>query len=158
MSPTRARGARRRVLVSRRDASVPLSERRIRETVEHVLRRERVPARFTVSVAIVSDGTMRRLHRDFLGIDSPTDVLTFPLGEDVGLLGEVIACAGVARREAAARGMRAADELLLYVVHGVLHLAGYDDVTPRAFERMHRREAELLAERGVAARVEVESS
>jgi probable rRNA maturation factor len=146
------RGAAR-VRVSRRDATVRLSERRIRAVAEHVLRREK--AKGTVSVAVVGSGTMRRLHREFLGIDSPTDVLTFPLGAPGGLLGEVIACAGVARREAAARGGRPADELLLYVVHGVLHLVGYDDVAPRDFARMHRREAALLAELGVRARVEV---
>lgn len=141
-----------RVLVSRRDRSVRLSERRIRETVEHVLRREKSKA--SLSVAVVGNATMRRLHRDFMGVDSPTDVLTFPLDAPGGFLGEVVACAGVARREAASRGEKASDELLLYVVHGVLHLLGYDDVAPRAFARMHRREAALLAELGVAARVE----
>jgi probable rRNA maturation factor len=152
-----------RVLVSRRDPSVRVSERRLRDASLHVLRRERERGSRTlangpvrVSIAIVGDSVMRRLHREFMGIDSPTDVLTFPLGAPGGFLGEVVACAGVARREALSRGSGAADELLLYVVHGLLHLLGYDDVAPRAFARMHRREAELLAEIGVSARVEVE--
>lgn len=144
--------SRSRVLVSRRDRTVRLSEKRIRAVAEHVLRREKSKAR--LSVAVVGDATMRRLHREYMGVDSPTDVLTFPLEGPGGFLGEVVACAGVARREAAARGEKPSDELLLYVVHGVLHLLGYDDVAPRDFARMHRREASLLEELGVAARVE----
>jgi len=142
-----------RVLVSRRDRSIRISDARIREAVLHVLGRER--SRGTIAVAVVGDGVMRRLHRDFLGIDSPTDVLTFPIEGPGSFLGEVVACAGVARREARARGTSARDELLLYVVHGSLHLLGYDDATSGAFARMHRREARLLSEIGAAARVGV---
>jgi len=143
-------------IVSVRDRSIPIATSRIRRAALHVLEREGSRAR--IGIAIVSDVEMARLHDEFLGIDETTDVLTFPLEDEIGpepLLGEVVACAGVARREARSRGTAAGDELLLYVVHGILHLLGYDDTSPRKFARMHRREAELLAELGIAARVEV---
>lgn len=98
---------------------------------------------------------MATLHRRYLNRAGPTDVLTFDLGTDreSGRLdGEIVVCADLARREARARGgSREAvrNELALYVVHGILHLAGYDDGTPRRAARMHAREDELLADAGL---------
>jgi len=101
-----------------------------------------------LSVAIVGARRMANLHWQYLGVGGPTDVLTFDLGSDRRhgrLDGEIVLCADVARRQRAWRA-----ELALYLVHGVLHLAGYDDRTPRAARRMHAREAELLRELGIA--------
>ncbi len=90
-----------------------------------------------------------------MGLDSATDVLTFDLREEPrtkAAVGEIVVCADVARRRAAApsstrtRGTRraAVAELALYVVHGVLHLCGYDDHLPEDSARMHLREDEIL--------------
>lgn len=104
-----------------------------------------------LSVAIVDDATMARLHEDFLGIAGPTDVLTFELehtaGGDVSE-GEVVICAGEAQRQAIGRGHDASVELLLYAVHGLLHLCGYDDLEPEAYRKMHAKEDELLEKLG----------
>jgi probable rRNA maturation factor len=119
-----------------------------------------------VSIVVVGARAMATLHERYLDIPGPTDVLTFDLGTNRGrgpIDGEIIVCADVAARTARragsarlpgdktarqlARAARA--ELALYVVHGVLHLAGYDDRTPRGFARMHRREDELLRELGL---------
>ncbi len=109
-----------------------------------------------LSIAVVDSARMAALHATHLGQPEPTDVLTFDLGTDnaTGRLdGEVVICADVAEAAAAVRGALtragAHAELALYVVHGVLHLAGYDDQTPAAFRRMHRREDELLAALGL---------
>ncbi len=108
-----------------------------------------------LSVAVVGARAMTTLHQQFLHVPGSTDVLTFDLGSNrpAGYLdAEVVVCADVARRYAAARGhtqQAACAELALYVVHGILHLAGYDDDTPRGFERMHRREDELLSQVGL---------
>jgi len=109
-----------------------------------------------LSIAVVHSARMAALHATHLGQREPTDVLTFDLGTDIAagrLDGEVVVCADVAAAAAAARGAPtragAHAELALYVVHGVLHLAGYDDQTPAAFRRMHRREDELLAALGL---------
>jgi len=97
----------------------------------------------------VGDRAIRRLHHDHLGLDSATDVLAFPFAGAGGLLGEVVASADTAWREARARGVRPADELLLYVVHGVLHLLGFDDHAPADRKRMRAAERRALRAAGV---------
>ncbi|MBU0618538.1 MAG: rRNA maturation RNase YbeY [Planctomycetes bacterium] len=110
-----------------------------------------------LSIVVVGATAMATLHRRFLGRPGPTDVLSFDLDTDRrrGFIeGEVVVCADVARRRAArrSRSLQAARaELALYVVHGILHLAGYDDQTPAGFRRMHAREDELLSELGLGA-------
>jgi probable rRNA maturation factor len=85
----------------------------------------------SLSVAVVGDATMRRVNRDFHACDAPTDVLAFPLGTAAakggGFDAEVVVSMDTARREAAARGVTPLAELMLYVVHGVLHLMGHDE-------------------------------
>lgn len=128
---------------------VPRLRRRLRSALAHVRDAPR-----SLSVALVGDAVMSRLHRRFLGIDGPTDVLTFPLERDAQgrvLDGEVVVCVPHARRAARLRGIDPGDELLLYALHGVLHLAGYDDTTPRGFRRMHEREDAILRRIGVGA-------
>jgi probable rRNA maturation factor len=106
-----------------------------------------------LSVALVDSRTISRLHRQFLGVGGPTDVLTFPL-ETSGrppraVSGEVVLCVPLARRRAAANGIGDADELLLYALHGLLHLSGYEDATAKGFGRMHRAEDHILKSIGV---------
>ena len=99
-----------------------------------------------LSLAVVSDATMRRVNREFHDCDEPTDVLAFALGaggED-GFQGEVIVSLDTARREAAEHGVEPAAELMLYVVHGVLHLLGYDDHALADARRMHARALSIL--------------
>jgi probable rRNA maturation factor len=103
-----------------------------------------------LSIAIVGDQRMRRLNREFHATDETTDVLAFGYSDPGEPLdGEVIVCAPVARRQAKARGLPFRSELLLYVVHGVLHLGGEDDHERAAARRMRRREREVLAGLGV---------
>ncbi len=108
-----------------------------------------------LSVAVVGASAMATLHRRVLGQPGPTDALSFDLGTDHPrghVEGEVVVCADVARRRAARRGrslQAARAELALYVVHGILHLAGYDDKTPAGFRRMHGREDQILSELGL---------
>jgi probable rRNA maturation factor len=89
-----------------------------------------------------------------MGLDRATDVLAFPLADAPGgLLGEVVASAETARREAAARGLAPADELLLYVVHGVLHLLGFDDHAAGDRRRMRAAERRALRAAGVTGKL-----
>jgi len=99
----------------------------------------------SVEVSLVSDRTIARLHARFLGTRVPTDVITF---QD----GDLVASAETARREAQARRSSAESELLLYVIHGMLHLNGHEDHSPAGRQRMrvvqgriHRRCRSLLA-------------
>ena len=105
-----------------------------------------------LSVTLVDDDEMAELHVRFSGVAGPTDVLAFPLADDGGpplppelqLLGEVVVSTDTAAREAEARGHAFERELLLYVIHGTLHLLGYDDHEPSARARMHARQDALL--------------
>lgn len=102
-----------------------------------------------LSVVVVDDATIHDVNRRFLDHDYPTDVIAFDLGDDdPGVDGEVVVSWDTARREAGERGIKAGSELLLYCVHGTLHLLGYDDKEPAQRERMHARQRELLAELG----------
>ncbi len=89
---------------------------------------------------------MTRLNLRYTGRSLPTDVLAFPLAEEP-YLGEVIISADACRRQAGERGAPFADELALLVIHGVLHLAGYDHTAgPREERRMRHLERKILGE------------
>jgi probable rRNA maturation factor len=103
-----------------------------------------------VSIAIVDDPTIHRLNRQFLEHDYPTDVLSFALAEPPQLEGEIVASIDTARREAVAAGWSPDDELLLYAVHGALHLVGHDDHDPGDAAAMRTAERSVLARLGVA--------
>ncbi|MEW6744565.1 MAG: rRNA maturation RNase YbeY [Planctomycetota bacterium] len=101
-----------------------------------------------VSVVVVGDREIRRLNATYLGHDNPTDVLAFPL-DGPGVLGEIVVSAATARREAKARDLSPAHELLLYVTHGALHLAGHRDDSRSGVAAMRRAEAQVLASLGI---------
>ncbi len=100
-----------------------------------------------LSLAIVDDARMQQLNRDFHACDAPTDVLAFPLDPLPGtgaFAAEVIVSLDTALREAKERSVEPLAEVLLYVVHGVLHLLGEDDHEPEGAARMHARTLDVL--------------
>ncbi|HMP05545.1 MAG TPA: rRNA maturation RNase YbeY [Lacipirellulaceae bacterium] len=103
-----------------------------------------------ISGGIVGDPASHRLKRQFLQPHYPTDVLGLLLSPSPCLEGEIIASADTAAREAASVGWTAADELLLYVVHGALHLVGHRDDAPAAIAAMRQCERAVLGRFGVA--------
>jgi probable rRNA maturation factor len=110
------------------------------------------PALSEMSVALVGDGRMSELHEQFMSIAGPTDVLTFPLetnGSGRVTEGDVVICVTEARRRCREHGVSLEHELLLYALHGMLHLCGYDDRTQRAYAKMHRTEDEILKRLGI---------
>jgi probable rRNA maturation factor len=122
---------------------------RLTRAVEMVLSDEGVEAA-AINVAIVDDPTIHDLNRRFLDHDEPTDVLSFVLDDDAGRLeGDVIASADTAIRTAAHLQWPAADELLLYAIHGTLHLVGYDDLDSESRREMRERERHCLAQFGL---------
>ena len=99
----------------------------------------------TVSVAVVDDPTILDLNRRYLQHDYPTDVLSFVLERGDGCLdGEVIVSAETAGRECHGYGWAVQEELMLYTVHGSLHLVGFDDQSPCQAERMRVKEQSYL--------------
>ena len=104
-----------------------------------------------VRVRVVGDAEMDGLHRKHTGVAGTTDVLTFDL-RDMGLGPldvDIVVCLDEAQRQAGARGHGVERELLLYVVHGLMHCLGHDDHEEAACARMHAAEDALLTAIGV---------
>ena len=103
-------------------------------------------SRGAISVIFVDDRTSRRLNRRFLRHDRPTDVIAFPLEEEPNLEGEIYVNLDKARRQARTYQVTVSNETARLIIHGTLHLLGYDDRTPGKARRMKGRE-DLLVER-----------
>lgn len=105
-----------------------------------------------LSIAVVGDREMSRLHEQFMGVAGPTDVLTFELDHDRRgrvVSGEVVICLAEARRQARKRRIPVEHEALLYSLHGLLHLMGFDDRTEPDYRAMHRTEDIILTKLGI---------
>jgi probable rRNA maturation factor len=135
--------------IANQQTSLPVDEPRIRIAVRGVLEDANI-RQGEISIAVVDDPTIHALNRRWLEHDYPTDVLSFVLERrDDYLEGEIIVSADTARSSAGRLGWRAEDELLLYVVHGALHLVGCDDTTVGAAAEMRLRERAVLARFGL---------
>ncbi|MGH8987718.1 MAG: rRNA maturation RNase YbeY [Acidimicrobiales bacterium] len=138
------------------------------ELARAVLVERRVRGDVEVSLLFVDESSIAALNQRFLGREGPTDVLAFPIEDDplpggrapdsggtgpgaeaedepLTLLGDVVICPTVAEHDAAEHGVAFEDEVALLVVHGLLHLLGFDHETDREAEAMERLERELLA-------------
>ena len=107
-----------------------------------------------VRVRIVGDDAMSALHAKYKDDPETTDVLTFDLADGASVGGadldvDLIVCADEAARRGAELGHTPECELLLYVVHGLMHCLGHDDQDPSAADAMHRAEDDLLESIGV---------
>jgi probable rRNA maturation factor len=106
------------------------------------------------SIALVGNAKMSELHKRFMGIPGPTDVLTFELdADDNGHVtsGEVVICVPYARKIAKNMGHDLKLELLLYAIHGLLHLSGMNDLKPADYRAMHAMEDKILKKLGLGA-------
>ncbi|MBX9583321.1 MAG: rRNA maturation RNase YbeY [Gemmataceae bacterium] len=139
-----------RVSVASPQEVVPLDYQALKAAAQAVLEGEGV-AEAKVTLAFVDNAHIHRLNKQFLDHDEPTDVLTFPYSPKGSkkLEGEVVIGAEVAREYAADRGHEVGLELLLYVVHGCLHLCGYTDTDPKSEKQMRAKEREYLGELGL---------
>src|SRR6059036_1802362 len=110
---------------------VPIDKGRMREVARAVLAGEQV-GDYEISLAFVDNATIHRLNKQYLDHDEPTDVLSFPYSAANAkkLEGELVLGAEIALEQAKERGHDVQSELALYVVHGLLHLCGYDDKSP----------------------------
>lgn len=120
-----------------------------------------IPEDGCLSLAFAGLEEMARLNKDFVGHEGPTDVICFDYRQSKSPDGipfpadeeepeeacvDIVVCPEVAKREAAKRGLPYAEELTLYIVHGLLHASGEDDLSPKPKRRMRRREREVIAE------------
>lgn len=115
---------------------------------DFVLASEHAVGTWEITVALVGDGRLQELHRDFMGIDTPTDIMTFPSSEgDNGTHGgELVISVDHARTQAGEWGLSPADEIRFLVAHGLLHLLGWRDDTDEQRLMMLRRQERLFDE------------
>jgi probable rRNA maturation factor len=171
--------------IADRQNFVRIPKKLLRRLIVTVLAGENRPG-CQLSLALVDDQVITDLHQRFLGLATPTDVLTFPLDDDVGnspndsitssrnhmqatmqparnslnqgdtssriVCGEIVISTQTALRQARQRRHDPATETLLYVIHGLLHLCGYDDTTPTARRMMQRRQLHYLHQLGLRLR------
>lgn len=124
---------------------VEIDRGRLREIARTVLAGEDVEDA-EISLAFVDNPTIHTLNKRYLDHDEPTDVLSFPLSEPNAkrLAGELVIGVEVALAQAQERGHDVHTELALYVIHGLLHLCGYDDKSETATQEMRARERHYL--------------
>ena len=131
--------------------AAPLDPEPLRHAVCVALKQHNIPA-CRLSLAVVDDARIAALNARYLGRKGPTDCLAFDLrdhGHADAVEGEVVVSWETARREAAARKLSLQAELTLYVIHGLLHLLGYDDVDGQQAARMHQTEDRILTSLGL---------
>jgi probable rRNA maturation factor len=117
---------------------------------------DRLASTGEVRVRLVDDAEMAAAHERYSGIPGTTDVLTFDLRDpdtlkpgSLHLDVDILACVDEARRQGTRRSHPVERELLLYIIHGILHCLGEDDHDDAAYARMHAREDDLLEAIGV---------
>jgi probable rRNA maturation factor len=136
------------------ESGIAVDETEIVALARHVLDAMRVHPQAELSVVLVDEASMEQLHVQWMDEPGPTDVLSFPMDElrpgrededpQPGLLGDVVLCPQVARRQARAAGHSAEEELLLLTTHGILHLLGFDHAEPEEEKEMFGLQRKLL--------------
>ncbi|MEJ0027820.1 MAG: rRNA maturation RNase YbeY [Rhizomicrobium sp.] len=124
---------------------------RLEAAAERALRRGAAPRKASLTVLLSDDAQLKALNRDFRGQNKPTNVLSFPAAANGdNYLGDVALAYDVTRDEARAADKRLVDHATHLVVHGVLHLLGFDHTTERQAQEMEPLETRILAELGIA--------
>lgn len=162
------------IQITNQQSKIPVDEAHLVRCAQETLRAEGI-VEAEISIAIVDDPTIHKVNRDHLQHDYPTDVISFLLdsgdtdprsaqaerseGRGAGLWidGEILLSADTAAREATEYGWETASEMALYVVHGLLHLCGYDDLTDDEQAIMRDRERAVLASLGLSPRYREDS-
>jgi probable rRNA maturation factor len=121
-------------------------EERLGAIVPFVLSAEDQSGSWEITLALTDDLHLRDLHARFMGIDENTDVMTFPFDRTGPIRGgEIVVSVERAAEQGIEHGLSAAGEVEFLLVHGLLHLCGWDDQAPGAREAMLARQSELLA-------------
>lgn len=121
-------------------------EKALAALAEKILRYMDLPERSQVCLSFVSDGDMRELNRRYRKLDRTTDVLSFAQRDvgDVGILGDVVISYDTAVRNSQRFSVTVEGEIRRLVVHGILHLLGFDHAEKRQRETMRGKESEIL--------------
>lgn len=138
------------------ETGVAIDELALLSLSRHVLDRLRVHPLAELSLLFVDEAAMEQLHVQWMDEPGPTDVMSFPMDElrptadgeepEPGLLGDVVVCPTVAARQAHAAGHSTDAEIEVLVVHGILHLLGYDHGEPEEEQEMFALQSQLVSD------------
>ncbi len=133
--------------------SIPVDHGKIKETAFKVFRKEGVYEKAALSFFFVTDKKIRELNLRYLGEDRPTDVIAFDSGSRDHILADIFISTGRAVSQAAVFKTSVLYELYLYVIHGILHILGYDDLCAKDRAVMRKREKSLLKELSITRNI-----
>lgn len=138
------------------ETDVAIDAERFVDLGQYVLRQMNVAEESEVAILFVDEAAMTDLHVEWMDEPGPTDVLSFPMDElrpgkdteptPAGLLGDVVVCPAVAARQAIEAGHPPEHEMYLLVIHGILHLLGFDHAEPDDEVEMFGLQKRMLAE------------
>lgn len=135
--------------IADRQKLYPINKNWTKKLVNRVLKTEKKVAE--LSIVFIDNKMIKEMNKTFLGHNYATDVLSFDYHEPSSkntITGEIIVSVEMAVKQAQKRGYSIEGEIALYLIHGLLHLLGYDDRQKRDAKKMHQREKELLANLG----------
>ena len=137
------------------ESELALDEMELVACARYVMGEMRVHPQADLCLKLVDESVMEVLHRQWMDLPGPTDVMSFPMDElrpgrdgqepAEGVLGDIVLCPSVAERQAVGAGHATEEELLLLLTHGILHLLGYDHAEPAEEREMFGLQGELLA-------------
>lgn len=138
-----------RISITDQQTLYPPNFPRLREVARTVLEGEKV-TKAKINIVLLTDPAIHEINRRFLQHDEPTDVITFPMSNPgaATLEAEILLSTDTAQTAAQERGHDLESELLLYLIHGLLHLCGYDDHKPNERKKMRGREQYWLEQVG----------
>ncbi len=136
------------------ESEFPFSEEVLRRAVSAALTHQSETLDSELTIVLTGDTRLHELNRDYLGVDAPTDVLSFPASEtdpETGAryIGDILISVPRARAQADAAGHPLESEVQLLVVHGLLHLLGHDHAQAREKAQMWKAQAEILERLGL---------
>ena len=132
------------ITISNRQRSRKLNLRLLKEIVTAALEELKVKEA-ELGIVLISAKEMALMNEKFLGHEGPTDVITFDYSEKRKQLhGEVFVCVDIAEKQAKEFGTSRQSEVIRYIVHGILHLMGHDDLQPAARKKMKLEEGRLV--------------
>ena len=136
------------------ESAVPADEEELARLGRYLLEALYVHPEAELSIILVDEPAMERLHLEWMDLPGPTDVMSFPMDElrpgtpgrpsPAGMLGDIVLCPQVAAEQAKAAGHGMREELLLLTTHGLLHLLGYDHAEPEEEREMFGLQRQLL--------------
>lgn len=129
----------------------PIDKNKIKKLVRNVLKVEKKDKDVELNIVFIDNKGIKEMNRNFLGHNYATDVLSFAYHEpccENAVTGEIIVSVEMAAQRAQKLGYSMEGETALYLIHGLLHLFGYDDKQKRDAKKMHQREGELLSDLG----------